>query len=648
MAVDQRPPAFRGRSSEREALDRLLEDARAGRSGVLVIRGEAGVGKTALMRYAADRAAGFRVAQIAGVESEMELPFAGLHQLCAPLLDRLDALPAPQQDALRVALGVASGAAPDRFLVGLATLSLLAEVAEDAAAAVSRGRSPVARRRLGAGARVRGAPAARRAGRDRLRRPRAERGARAVGPAGAAARRARSRRRARPAGDGRPGPARRARPRADHRRGAGQSAGPAGAAAGHERRGAGGRVRPSRRGHASRTSSSVGWIRCPPPRGGCSQLAAADPVGEPLLVWRAAAQLGIDPRRRDRGRRRRPARDRRPGAVPSPVRALGGLPLGVAGGTARAARRAGARPRIRSSIPIGAPGTAPRRRRRRTSRSPRSSNGRPAARSRAGASRPPPRSSRTRPCSRRSRLAARAACSPRRGRSATPARSTRRWSCWSRSRPGRSTRCRRRRSSSCAARSPSTSAASARPRGCSSSAARRLDSLDAELARTTHLKALGAAMWAGPDGLLEAAEAARAAPPGPDPPRTVDLLVDAFAIRVTEGYAAAAPALRQALEAVLALEVAGDIGRWLWLTGSRAGAIAALELWDADAWHVLADAPGAGGPRHGRTRAAAVRAPVPRQESPAGRGSGRGGAGRSRRSARSPRRPGPRRSPTPR
>src|SRR5215216_3015599 len=130
MAVAQRPPAFRGRASERQALDRLVADAHASRSGVLVIRGQAGVGKTALMRYAAERASGFRIAQVSGVESEMELPFAALHQLCAPLLDRLDALPAPQQEALRVALGVVSGAAPDRFLVGLATLTLLAEVAE--------------------------------------------------------------------------------------------------------------------------------------------------------------------------------------------------------------------------------------------------------------------------------------------------------------------------------------------------------------------------------------------------------------------------------------------------------------------------------------------------------------------------------------
>ncbi len=126
-----RPPAFRGRSSERELLDRLLDNVRGGQSAVLVIRGEPGVGKTALLHYCARQASGFRIARIAGVESEMELPFAGLHQLCAPLLEGLDALPQPQQVALRVALGLESGDAPDRFLVALAALSLLAEVAVD-------------------------------------------------------------------------------------------------------------------------------------------------------------------------------------------------------------------------------------------------------------------------------------------------------------------------------------------------------------------------------------------------------------------------------------------------------------------------------------------------------------------------------------
>jgi DNA-binding CsgD family transcriptional regulator/tetratricopeptide (TPR) repeat protein len=125
-----RPPAFRGRSSERDLLDRLLENVRGGQSAVLVVRGDAGIGKTALLRHCAERASGFRLAQIAGVESEMELPFAGLHQLCAPMLGQLDALPRPQQRALRVALGLESGDAPDRFLVALGALTLLAEVAE--------------------------------------------------------------------------------------------------------------------------------------------------------------------------------------------------------------------------------------------------------------------------------------------------------------------------------------------------------------------------------------------------------------------------------------------------------------------------------------------------------------------------------------
>jgi predicted ATPase len=130
MAVE-RPPPFWGRKSERQLLDRLLENVRRGESGVLVIRGEAGVGKTALLRYCARQAGGFRVAQIGGVESEMELLFAGLHQLCAPMLDRLAALPEPQQHALRIAFGLSSGDAPDRFLVALAALGLLAEVAAE-------------------------------------------------------------------------------------------------------------------------------------------------------------------------------------------------------------------------------------------------------------------------------------------------------------------------------------------------------------------------------------------------------------------------------------------------------------------------------------------------------------------------------------
>ena len=129
--ASQRPPAFRGRTSEREALDQMLERVRGGQSGVLVIRGEAGLGKTALLRHAVAEAAGFKVIQIAGVESEMELPFAGLHQLCAPMLSRFDGLPGPQRTALSIAFGRSIGDAPDRFLVALAALTLLADVAEE-------------------------------------------------------------------------------------------------------------------------------------------------------------------------------------------------------------------------------------------------------------------------------------------------------------------------------------------------------------------------------------------------------------------------------------------------------------------------------------------------------------------------------------
>ena len=126
-----RLPLFRGRITEREDLDRLLATVAHGRSQVLVVRGEAGVGKSALMRYVAEQAAEFRAAQISGVESEMELPFAGLHQLCSPMLAHDAALPEPQRSALHITLGLAAGDPPDRFLVALAVMNLMAEVAED-------------------------------------------------------------------------------------------------------------------------------------------------------------------------------------------------------------------------------------------------------------------------------------------------------------------------------------------------------------------------------------------------------------------------------------------------------------------------------------------------------------------------------------
>ena len=121
---------LRGRRDECAALDRLLDGVHAGQSGVLVVRGEAGIGKTALLEYAIGSASDTEVLRAAGVESEMELAFSALHQMCAPLLDRLDALPAPQRHALEITFGLREGRAPDRFFVGLAVLGLLSVVAE--------------------------------------------------------------------------------------------------------------------------------------------------------------------------------------------------------------------------------------------------------------------------------------------------------------------------------------------------------------------------------------------------------------------------------------------------------------------------------------------------------------------------------------
>ena len=131
LADPETRPGLRGRRYEREVLNRLVADVRTGRGQVLVLRGEAGAGKTALLEYLLERADRCQTARAAGAESEMELGFAGLYQLCAPFLDRLERLPGPQRDALGVAFGLRDGDGPDRFLAGLAVLSLLSVAAEE-------------------------------------------------------------------------------------------------------------------------------------------------------------------------------------------------------------------------------------------------------------------------------------------------------------------------------------------------------------------------------------------------------------------------------------------------------------------------------------------------------------------------------------
>ena len=121
---------LRGRGREQERLGRLLTDIRSGRSGVLVLRGEAGIGKTALLEQLVEGASGCVVARATGVQADMELPFAGLQQLFGSMLGSLERLPDPQRDAVEVAFGLRSGPAPDRYAVGLAVLGLLAEAVE--------------------------------------------------------------------------------------------------------------------------------------------------------------------------------------------------------------------------------------------------------------------------------------------------------------------------------------------------------------------------------------------------------------------------------------------------------------------------------------------------------------------------------------
>src|SRR5829696_6448106 len=134
MGGRSREPAgragLRGRGSECALLDELVAAIRRGESQSLVLRGEAGIGKTALLEYLIASAPDATIVRAVGVQSDMELPYAALHQLCGPLLDRLENLPPPQRRAMEVVFGLSTGEAPDRFLVGLAVLSLFSEVAE--------------------------------------------------------------------------------------------------------------------------------------------------------------------------------------------------------------------------------------------------------------------------------------------------------------------------------------------------------------------------------------------------------------------------------------------------------------------------------------------------------------------------------------
>jgi DNA-binding CsgD family transcriptional regulator len=592
MATSPARRGLLGRRSESEALDRLLGAVRAGQSRALVVRGDPGAGKTALLDYLVEHASGCRVARVAGVQSEMELAFAGVHQLLAPMLDHLERLPGPQRAALATAFGLSPGSAPDRFLVGLAVLSLLSEVADERPLvcvvddeqwldrASAQVLAFVARRLVAESvalvfaARV---PSDEVAGLPELLvEGLGEGDARALlegvvtGPLDPGVR------------DQLVSEAR-GNPLALLELPRGVT--PAELA--------GGFGLPSVVPLAGRIEESFRRRLDALPADTCALLlvAAADPVGDPLLVWRAAGRLGIGTEAAT------PAADA--GLLEVGARVRFRHPL-VRSAVYRSASVQERRDVHGALAEVTDPEVDPDRRAWHRAQATPGPDEDVAAELERSAGRAQARGG----------LAAAAAFLERAAMlTPDPARRGQRLLAAARA---------KRDAGALEAALGLLVAVEAGPldalrtaevehlRGQIAfdqrrvgdaarlllSTAKRLEPLDAGLARETHLEALGTAIWAGSadgsGGVGEAAEAARAAPPGPDPPRVVDVLLDAFALRLTEGYAAAAPLLTRALELVLALDVAsGEAGRWLWLTGRRAGAIIALELWDYESWHAL-------------------------------------------------------------
>ena len=285
-----------GRRHECATLDQLLTDVRAGHSRALAIRGDAGVGKSVLLEHVAAQATGCRVVRGSGVESEMELAFAGLHQFCAPLLDLRVRLPVPQRDALETAFGLSAGESPDRFFVGLGVLGLLSEAAEGLPVVclvddaqwldrVSAQTLAFVARRLVAESVAMVFAVRDQNGHDELEwAPRARR-PRPSGP-----------RRACVAGRASAGAARRQGARSGRRRGPRQPAGVVGVAARAERRRPGGRLHGAgRRGLSGRIEES--FVRrletLPEATQLLALIAAAEPVGDPVVILRAAARLDV-------------------------------------------------------------------------------------------------------------------------------------------------------------------------------------------------------------------------------------------------------------------------------------------------------------------------------------------------------------------
>jgi DNA-binding CsgD family transcriptional regulator len=579
------------RTNERKTLDRLLATVREGQSGILVIRGEAGIGKTALLRYAADQASGFLPVQVTGAEAEMELPFAGIHQLCAPAaLDHLDALPPPQRDALTVALGLATGDVPERFLVGLAVLGLLSAAAEerpllclvedvqwlDAASGMILGF--VARRLVAESVAMVVAvrePSARHDfdGLPELQLPGLpEEDARTL-LMRAVPGRLDDRVRDRIVGETRGNPlALLDLPRSMN---ATELAGGFGLLPATN-------LPRHLEDHYLRLAGEL-----PEETQRLLLLAAAEPTGDATLLWRAANRLGVDESSLA------PAEDAE--LVEIRTRARFRHPLvrsavyrAAAPSERRAAHRALAEAmdpetdadRLvwhRAHAAVGVDEEVAAELERSADRAQARGGAAAAAAFLAHAAELTPDSAER---GRRALAAAHAKFDAGASDAALELLATAELAPLSELQRARLERLH-------------AEITFQRTRGSDAprlllDAARRLEPLDAAMARETHLEAMTAAMFAGrlggaPD-IRELAEAAQAAPAAPHPPRAIDLLLDGLATRFTEGYPAGVPPLRKALDAFRHQNVltAGDI-RWLML-GSRL----ALDLWDEELWHVLA------------------------------------------------------------
>jgi DNA-binding CsgD family transcriptional regulator len=585
MGTEGPAKVLHGRRRERAALKQLLEGVRGGQSRVLVVSGEAGIGKSALLQSAIESASGFRVMRAVGVESEMELAFAALQQLCAPMLDRLDRLPAPQQDALGVAFGLRAGNAPDRFLVGLAVLSLLSEVAEEQPLvcvvddaqwldlASAQALVFVARRLLAESVAL-----------VLLTRDPSEeltgfpglvveglRNRDALALLGSAVRVPLDERvRERIVAETRGNPL--ALLELPHGLTPAQLAGGFGLP---DTPGLSGRIEDSFRRRLAELPADTQRLLL---------VAAAEPVGDPVLVWRAAGRLGI--------------------GVQAAAETDGLLAIGtsvtfrhplVRSSVYRAASPEDRQAAHRALADATDPEVDPDRRAWHLAQATPGVDESIASELERSAGRAQARGGLAAAAAFLERAAALTLSPALRAQRALAAAQVNHQAGAFDAALGllpiaESGPLNELQRAQVDLLRGQIAFALSRGRDAPMlllKAAKRLEPLDVRLARETYLEALSAALHAGRlgsrDGVRKMAEAARRAAPSAEPPRAPDLLLDGLAVLHTEGYLAGAPMLKRALRAFRSDELSGEEGiRWLWLACRTA-----MDLWDDEGWLVL-------------------------------------------------------------